>query len=156
MTENKPKLKLPLKPRILGIAIPEKANEETKSKANNSPTSPKAAKVVKVQQSKNKIISSKIYFKILKYFQAKYPNCFCLPMKTLAIGIHKELLSEREEIGVSGVELRNFFRAYCRNPKYTSLIIIGAERVNLKGEVVSLVTEHETRKPVAKSVKKEE
>lgn len=161
MTETKRKLKLPIKPRTLGIATPEKANEEknTKIKAEkakekeNKPTPPKVQSGKKLRE--HKIIEPEIYKKILNHLRIKYPNCFTRPVKPLAIGIHKELLGECEELGISGVQLKSFCKAYCKNSKYRELIIVGAERVNLQGEVASLVVEQEVRKPIEKPVERE-
>jgi hypothetical protein len=149
MTETKPKLKLSLKPRTLGLNLADKPNVdvETKSETKNSPTPPKADKAPKVQIKKklreHRIIEPEIYTKILKHFRVKYPNCFCKPAKPLAIGIFKEAVSESEEINVSRMQLRHFFRAYCKNRAYRELIVVGAERFGLNGEVTSLVTEEE-------------
>lgn len=168
MTETKPKLKLSLKPRTLGLNLAVEVLEEknTKLKAakakskENKPTPPKVAKAPKVQVKKklreHKIIDPEIYKKILKHLQTKYPNCFTRPVKPLAIGIYKELLGECEELGISGVQLKSFFKAYCKNSKYRELIVVGAERVGLKGKVTSLVTEEEAHKTAAKTAKKEE
>lgn len=134
-------------------------NRRCSKRWNLKYSSPKVAKEPKVQVKKkfreHKIIDPEIYKKILNHLRIKYPNCFTRPMKPLAIGIHKELLGECEELGISGVQLKSFCKAYCKNSKYRELIMVGAERVNLQGEVVSLVVEQEVRKPIAKPVEKE-
>jgi sRNA-binding protein len=70
-----------------------------------------------------------------------YPILDINNRKPLAIGTHHEL---REQSGLPNSLLRRFMSWYC-NFKYRKLIVKGAERYNLKGEVVGVVTEEEAK-----------
>lgn len=82
--------------------------------------------------------------KLLNILSEKYPNIF--NYKPLAIGIKDELFAASEEIGISKKELKIFLNFYCRSKKYRANLILNAERVNLKGEIVGIVTKQETTK----------
>jgi sRNA-binding protein len=82
-----------------------------------------------------------------------YPILDINNRKPLAIGTHHEL---REQSGLSNSLLRCFMSWYC-NFRYRKLIVKGAERYNLKGEVVGVVTEEEakySRKVLIETTKK--
>jgi sRNA-binding protein len=70
-----------------------------------------------------------------------YPVLDINNRKPLAIGTHHEL---RKQSGLPNSLLRRFMSWYC-NFKYRKLIVKGAERYNLKGEVVGVVTEEEAK-----------
>jgi len=70
-----------------------------------------------------------------------YPVLDINNRKPLAIGTHHEL---RKQSGLPNSLLRNFMAWYC-NSRYRRLIVKGAERYNLKGEVVGVVTKAEAK-----------
>lgn len=150
------KLKLSKKSIVLSLNPPSEAKAEEKKenkvvKLNEKkPAAPKVAKAKNIKE--HTIIDPDIYTKILRHFRAKYPNCFSRPRKLLAIGIFHELVEECEELGVSKMQLRHFFKAYCSTKHYRQLMIIGAERFGLNGEVTSLITEQEVCKPASQSI----
>lgn len=101
----------------------------------------------KVEQIKKRDIA----LKVLNVLIGKYPKTFSYKPKPLAIGISYELFALTEELGISKNELRNFFSFYCRSKDYRANLILNAERVNLKGEVVGVVTEQQAIKPKVSS-----
>ena len=82
--------------------------------------------------------------KVLNVLNEKYPNIF--NYKPLAIGIKDILFTASEELGISKKELKIFLNFYCRSKKYRANLILNAKRVNLKGEIVGIVTKQETTK----------
>lgn len=79
---------------------------------------------------------------ILKLLQTKYPLCFSIPAKVLAIGINKEVI-ELENDNFSKQQIRRFFRRYCSDYRYKKLLVEGAQRFNLDGSPATLVTKEE-------------
>lgn len=79
---------------------------------------------------------------ILKLLQTKYPLCFSIPAKPLAIGISKEVI-ELEKDNFSKQQIRRFFRRYCSDYRYKKLLVEGAQRFNLDGTKATLVTKEE-------------
>jgi len=79
---------------------------------------------------------------ILKLLQTKYPLCFSIPAKVLAIGISKEVM-ELEKDHFSKQQIRRFFKRYCSNERYKKLLVDGAQRFNLDGSPANLVTKAE-------------
>lgn len=79
---------------------------------------------------------------ILKLLQTKYPLCFSIPAKPLAIGISKEVI-ELEKDNFSKQQIRRFFRRYCSDYRYKKLLVEGAQRFNLDGSPATLVTKEE-------------
>jgi sRNA-binding protein len=75
--------------------------------------------------------------------QGKYPKCFSKPPKPLAIGILKNVLAERIELESTRGQLQQFFHRYCGKDQYKQALVVGAERVDLEGNVRSTVTEKE-------------
>jgi sRNA-binding protein len=75
--------------------------------------------------------------------QEKYPNCFSKTSKPLAIGILKDVLAERIELEITRGQLQQFFHRYCGKDQYKQALVVGAERVDLEGNVRSTVTEKE-------------
>jgi sRNA-binding protein len=65
-----------------------------------------------------------------------YPIIDCENRKPLAIGFYKEL---KIATGLSSDILKNFMSWYC-NIEYRKVIIEGANRYNLKGEAIGVVT----------------
>ncbi|WCR55953.1 ProQ/FINO family protein [Rickettsia asembonensis] len=79
---------------------------------------------------------------ILKLLQSKYPLCFSIPAKPLAIGISKEVIV-LEQDNFSKQQIHRFFRRYCSDYRYKKLLVEGAQRFNLDGTKASLVTKEE-------------
>ncbi len=79
---------------------------------------------------------------ILKLLQTKYPLCFSIPAKPIAIGISKEVI-ELEKDNFSKQQIRRFFRRYCSDYRYKKLLVEGAQRFNLDGTPATLVTKEE-------------
>lgn len=79
---------------------------------------------------------------ILKLLQTKYPLCFSIPAKPLAIGISKEVIV-LEKDNFTKNQIRRFFRRYCSDYRYKKLLIEGAQRFNLDGTPATLVTKEE-------------
>ena len=75
--------------------------------------------------------------------QEKYPKCFSKPPKPLAIGILKDVLAERQALEITRGQLQQFFHRYCGKDQYKEVLVVGAERVDLEGNVRSTVTEKE-------------
>jgi len=96
----------------------------------------------------NKIENIKtIAIKILNILNEKYPYIFTY--KPLAIGIKEDLLNICEELGISKTELKIFLNFYCRSKEYKANLILNAERINLKGEPVGIVTEQQAIKLIS-------
>ncbi|RYE05580.1 MAG: hypothetical protein EOP33_05395 [Rickettsiaceae bacterium] len=58
------------------------------------------------------------YQAILSDLQQKYPHCFAIPVKPLAIGIHLQLRDK--EVGIySNTKIRDFLTVYCLMRQYT-------------------------------------
>ncbi|WP_342226519.1 ProQ/FINO family protein [Rickettsia endosymbiont of Urophora cardui] len=79
---------------------------------------------------------------ILKLLQSKYPLCFSIPSKPLAIGISKEVIV-LEQDNFSQQQIKRFFRRYCADYRYKKLLVEGAQRFNLDGSPATLVTKEE-------------
>ncbi|KJW03978.1 ProQ/FINO family protein [Rickettsia argasii] len=67
------------------------------------------------------------YKQILKLLQTKYPLCFTMKAKPLAIGIHKEIIDAEKE-HFSNQQIRKFFKRYCSDKRYKKLKIQGLSR----------------------------
>ena len=79
---------------------------------------------------------------ILKLLQTKYPLCFSIPAKPLAIDISKEVIATEKD-HFSKQQIHRFFRRYCSDYRYKKLLIEGARRFNLDGTPTTLVTKEE-------------
>ena len=79
---------------------------------------------------------------ILKLLQTKYPLCFSIPAKPLAIGISKEVIELLKD-NFSKQQIRRFFRRYCSDYRYKKLLVEGAQRFSLDGSPATLVTKEE-------------
>lgn len=98
----------------------------------------------KITPPRKQILSFEIYLKILRHMQEKYPKCFSKPPKPLAIGILKDVvLAERQALEITRGQLQQFFHRYCGKDQYKEVLVVGAERVELEGNVRSTVTEKE-------------
>jgi CspA family cold shock protein len=114
------------------------------SKEENNKIQACNIKVLKIPTNKIENIRN-IANKVLNVLSEKYPKTF--PYKPLAIGFKDELFAISEELGFSKNELKIFLTFYCRSKKYRSNLILNAERVDLKGEITSIVKEQEAIKP---------
>lgn len=97
----------------------------------------------KIEPPKKRMLSFELYLKVLRHMQEKYPKCFSKTSKPLAIGILKDVLAERIELEITRGQLQQFFHRYCGKDQYKQALVVGAERVDLEGNVRSTVTEKE-------------
>jgi sRNA-binding protein len=97
----------------------------------------------KKEPPRKQVLSFELYIKVLRHMQGKYPKCFSKPPKPLAIGILKDVLAERIELEITRGQLQQFFHRYCGKDQYKQALVVGAERVDLEGNVRSTVTEKE-------------
>jgi hypothetical protein len=88
------------------------------------------------------ILEPKIYKQILKILQNTYPHCFTIPPKPLAVNIHLSLIETKIE-DISKTMLRKFLVCYCRTKNYKDGLQLGADRVDLQGNVTACVTAEE-------------
>ncbi|EER20902.1 MULTISPECIES: ProQ/FINO family protein [spotted fever group] len=156
------KLKMPLPLQTVAPVLPQKQvvvidKNTLQQKNNNSkPTQSvkpnacnnKAAKTQTLTDQQQEALKAKLarwkeeYKNTLALLQAKYPLCFSIPAKRLAIGIHKEIIAA-ENGNVSKMQIRRFFKKYCSDNRYKKLLIEGKQRFNLDGTPASLVTKEE-------------
>ena len=115
----------------------EKAAFKPKNKTDNK------SQKQKIEPPKKRVLSFELYIKVLRHMQEKYPNCFSKTPKALAIGILKDVLAERQALEITRGELQQFFHRYCGKDQYKEALVVGAERVDLEGNVRSTVTEKE-------------
>lgn len=97
----------------------------------------------KIEPPRKQMLSFELYLKVLRHMQEKYPKCFSKPPKPLAIGILKDVLAERQALEITRGQLQQFFHRYCGKDQYKEVLVVGAERVDLEGNVRSTVTEKE-------------
>lgn len=88
------------------------------------------------------ILEPRIYKQILKTMQDTYPHCFTIAPKPLAINIHLSLIETKIE-DISKTMLRKFLVCYCRTKQYKEMLQLGADRVDLQGNVTACVTAEE-------------
>ena len=81
---------------------------------------------------------------MIEAFRADSLNCFTMLKKPLALTIRAELIAAKPEY--SKTEIGKFLQIYCGEKTYKQALVFNAERVNLKGEVSSLVTEEQLAK----------
>lgn len=96
-------------------------------------------------KTEKQLLATETYLTILNHFKRKYPNCFSDPIKPLAIGIIKDMLKEKTELGLSGIKIRKFCNIYCNIPEYKAALKTGVSRVDLRGNVTGLVEENCTK-----------
>lgn len=101
--------------------------------------------MVKIKMDKQ--AKEQIYFvkfaEVLVRLHKQCPELISLtgkPEKLFTLGIHNDITAL---LGISLRSARLFCDFYC-NDHYNSLLIKDAPRFNLKGEIVSLVTEEQT------------
>lgn len=85
-------------------------------------------------------LEKKQYFNVLKKMQKKYPKAFTNPPTPLAIGIHLER-RKNDEDNMSNNLINRFLFVYTRSKNYKSSIVVGANRVNLEGNVISTISD---------------
>lgn len=112
-------------------------NASVESKTDESDKS-KSELAVK---SKKWLLKPDLYRKMVKEFRTDFPNCFTIPKKPLRLAMRAELIAAKPEY--SSAEIGNFLRIYCGKKSYKQVLVLDAERVDLKGEVSSLVTEEQ-------------
>jgi len=122
--------------------IKEKPVKDKKSQ-NKSGIKPSNAKKEMIELPRKQVLSFELYLKILRHLQDKYPKCFSKQPKPLAIGILKDVLAERIELEITRGQLQQFFHRYCGKDQYKQALVVGAERVDLEGNVRSIVTAKE-------------
>lgn len=110
---------------------------------NKSGISLSKTKKERIKPPRKQMLSFELYIKVLRHLQGKYPKCFSKPPKPLAIGILKDVLAEREVLEITRGQLQQFFHRYCGKDQYKQALVVGAERVDLEGNVKSTVTEKE-------------
>jgi len=115
----------------------EKLDFNSKNKTNNK------NREQKVEPPKKRILSFELYIKVLRHLQERYPKCFTKPPKPLAIGILKEAWCRCKELEITKGQLQQFFHRYCGKEQYKQGLVVGAERVDLEGNVKNVVTEKE-------------
>jgi len=170
MNSTRPTLKLkfkisPILQKKLEVYLPNKVNVTTKPKS--ATLSPKAKELKnnhaakEINNARNKIhkntsavkVDREIinvrrvrhkaqYQEVLHILQKLYPHSFTIPVKLLAIGIHKELLQLAPN-GFSRKRIRMFLRKYCQSFMYQKILVEGAVRVNLDGSEHSKVTKEQ-------------
>ncbi|MCZ6910122.1 MAG: ProQ/FinO family protein [Rickettsia endosymbiont of Ixodes persulcatus] len=153
VVQNKPantKLTKDIKPHASSST---KAQESKAAKEQIKAEKAKALAKAQKEALKAKLTRWKIEYKqILKLLQSKYPLCFSIPAKPLAIGIHKEIIDAEKE-HFSNQQIRRFFKRYCSDRGYKKLLIEGKQRFNLNGTPASLVTKEEVPPKTDKSFK---
>lgn len=77
-----------------------------------------------------------------KWLQENFPEAFTTPPRPLKIGIHKDIFEKLTlPEAPSKITLRRTLRFYVNSPAYLRTMVVGASRVDLDGNSVSLVTE---------------
>jgi sRNA-binding protein len=119
-----------------------KPNKDKKLQ-NKSGINPTKTKKERIEPARKQMLSFELYLKVLRHLQEKYPKCFSKPPKPLAIGILKDVLVECGKLEITRGQLQQFFHRYCGKDQYKQALVVGAERVDLEGNVRSTVTEKE-------------
>jgi len=110
------------------------------NKGNKTPHNTKNEVVEDKKKPKKSLSSKKEYFNILKHMQKSYPRAFTNPPSPLSIGIHLEI-RKAESGNMSNNLINKFLFAYTRSKDYKNSIVLGANRVNLEGNVISSISE---------------
>jgi len=119
-----------------------KPNKDKKLQ-NKSGVNPTKTKKERIEPPRKQMLSFELYLKVLRHLQEKYPKCFSKPPKPLAIGILKDVLAERQALEITRGQLQQFFKRYCWKDQYKQALVVGAERVDLEGNLRSTVIEKE-------------
>ncbi|NVZ11567.1 ProQ/FinO family protein [Allochromatium humboldtianum] len=73
-----------------------------------------------------------------------FPKCFNLNSpRPLKIGIHFDIRAELEAQGYSFRKIRQAVTYYCQRPAYMKTLVVGAERIDHRGEPAGTITEKE-------------
>lgn len=112
------------------------------SKTNNTSTASLPGKVAK---------RIKIYKTLLPFFQKQYPKCFTIPQSPLAIGIG-EMLIEKEGATKTEADIKKFLAMYVNTVTYNESIIEGANRIDLDGKNISIISADDAGSAKAKII----
>ncbi|BCU08488.1 ProQ/FINO family protein [Allochromatium tepidum] len=73
-----------------------------------------------------------------------FPKCFNFNSpRPLKIGIHFDIRAELEAQGYSFRKIRQAVTYYCQRPAYMKTLVVGAERIDHRGEPAGTITEKE-------------
>jgi ProP effector len=78
--------------------------------------------------------------------QRRYPKAFPKspePKVPLKVGVLQDLLACSTELGLTEKEIRDAMKTWCRGGRYWSCTVAGAARVDLGGQKVGEVSEHD-------------
>lgn len=101
-------------------------------------------KVQKKRYKKKKLLMSKDkYQEIFNHFNNKYPKCFKTEVAPLKIGIHEDLWRNDLDDKITKTVIRKFLHIYSHKKDYKKSMVLGANRIDLNGDIVSSVTEKE-------------
>ena len=92
---------------------------------------------------------------IIGQLQKKFPLAFPknpAPKVPLKIGIHKDLIEQTDQLGISKNDLRAAIKIWCKGKRYWDCLVEGAVRIDLEGNAAGVVTKEETKQ--GKSSKK--
>ena len=82
-----------------------------------------------------------MYFKVFKTLCKSFPAVFSKrEVKILKIGIHKDL---KKRTNLSGTQIYKFLHKYCNSKAYQKAHIEGANRYDLEGNSVGVITNKE-------------
>ena len=110
------------------------------NKGNKTPSEQIIEEHEDKKKPKKSLSSKKEYFNILKHMKKSYPRAFTNPPSPLSIGIHMEI-RKAESGNMSNNLINKFLFAYTRSKDYKKSVVLGANRVNLAGNVVSSISE---------------
>ena len=88
--------------------------------------------------------------KTLEILTQRFPACFVSPKKPLKIGIDHDIKSEMPELNSYKITAALFY--YTNGPTYLDQMVAGAERVDLAGNPVGVITEAEAVRAARLSV----
>ena len=115
------------------------------SKQNNTDIDPQPKPVIALNNRKSdqpmpgKVAKRiKIYKTLLPCFQKQYPKCFTIPQSPLAIDIAKMLVEK--ENNQTEADIKKFLAMYVNTVTYNDSIIEGANRIDLDGNNVSIIS----------------
>jgi ProP effector len=86
---------------------------------------------------------------IIGQLQKQFPLAFPkkpAPKVPLKIGIHKDLLGQVDQLGMSEHDIRAAIKTWCRGQRYWDCLVEDAVRVDLDGNSVGIVTKEEAQK----------
>jgi len=122
-----------------------KSDIQNKRSQKPVPSKKDCAKKQRIDEhNRNREQGVMLYKKHLAHFSKLYPNCFGIPPKPLAIGIHNDLfekeLKRPEKERLTNGAIRRFLSKYTRSVVYKECMQVGSARVNLQGENVGEVS----------------